>query len=186
MGAGQQASDRDGTGPEVRARLTHRSPGRLRVRVDPEQRAPERMEQLRVGLSSNPDVGAVHVNPRSGSVLVTGPDTERLWEALQNLMMVIQEAGPERAPELGVQATVAAINELDGRLAAFTNGRVRLRALVPAAFITLGIRQLIAEGLTLGSVPWYVLIYYGVDSFLKLYPEHAPKAPPGAGLTGQP
>jgi hypothetical protein len=36
---------------------------------------------------------------------------------------------------------------------------------------------LIAEGLTVGAVPWYVLVYYGVDSFLKLYPEHAPQRP---------
>ena len=46
---------------------------------------------------------------------------------------------------------------------------------MPAAFVSVGVRQLLAEGLTLGTVPWYVLIYYGVDSFLKLYPEHAPK-----------
>jgi hypothetical protein len=42
------------------------------------------------------------------------------------------------------------------------------------AGVDAGVRQLMAQGLTLGSIPWYVLLYYGVDSFLKLYPEHAP------------
>ena len=28
---------------------------------------------------------------------------------------------------------------------------------------------------TLGTIPWYVLLYCGADSFLKLYTEHAPQ-----------
>jgi hypothetical protein len=48
--------------------------------------------------------------------------------------------------------------------------------------VALGLRQLARDGLTVGAVPWYVLIYYGADSFLKLYPEHRPEATRDAGL----
>jgi copper chaperone CopZ len=137
------------------------------------------MELLKERLSQNPAVDSVQVNPRSGSVLVVGDETERLRNALEQVMWVVDNAGPEGLPEVGVEATVEVVKGLDSHLARLTNGRVTLRALVPAAFISLGMRQLLSQGLTVGSIPWYVLIYYGVDSFLKLYPEHAPQAREG-------
>jgi hypothetical protein len=134
------------------------------------------MERLRGRLSRNPEVDSVEINLRSGSVLVVGAQTERLRQALEELMQLVADAGPGGLPEVGVEATVEVVKELDGRLGRITNGRVRLRALVPAAFISMGIRQLLRQGFTVGSAPWYVLMYYGVDSFLKLYPELAPQA----------
>ena len=166
----------DGSGQKVRARLSHSSPGRVRVRVDPEHRSPAEMELLRERLSHSSGVDSVRINPRSGSVLVTGAQTERLRDAVERLMRVVEDAGPEGLPELGVEATVGVVKKVDDQLARLTNSRLRLRTLVPAAFVSLGVRQLLKQGLSVGSVPWYVLIYYGVDSFMKLYPEHAPKA----------
>lgn len=158
----------------------HASPGRIRVRVRQEDRRPEHMELLREQLSHDPNVDLAEVNARSGSVLVLGGQTDQLRQALENVLDVVQKAGPEGLPELGVDAVVDTVKQVDDRLARVTNGRVSLRVLVPATFIAVGLRQLLRQGLSAGAIPWYVLFYYGVDSFLKLYPEHAPRHPDAA------
>ncbi|HZU18909.1 MAG TPA: hypothetical protein VFD01_20210 [Candidatus Dormibacteraeota bacterium] len=160
------------------ARLEHDLPGRVRVRIGREHRTPEGMGSLERELARHPAVGAVEANPRTGSILVTGEPVAPLREALEQFLELVQEEGPERLPTAGVQAAVDLVRQIDGRLGRATGGRLSLRWLVPAAFLTLGVRQLLAQGLTVGTVPWYVLIYYGIDSFLKLYPEYAPS--PGA------
>ena len=133
------------------------------------------MAQIQKTLSAHPGVSAVAVNLSTGSVLVTGRHTDQLQQALSELLDIVVESVAGPAIEPGVESTVRLVRNADTRLRSLTNGRFSLRAIVPAAFVAVGIRQLIVEGLTLGAVPWYVLIYYGVDSFLKLYPDYAPQ-----------
>jgi hypothetical protein len=137
------------------------------------------MERLRGQLSAHPAVESVEVNERTGSVLVHGTVTSELEDALGQALELVSEAGPENVPEAGVESLVLMVKDVDSRLQRATSSRLSLRWLVPAAFIGVAVRQLMREGLTIGNVPWYVLLYYGVDSFLKLYPHHAPKAPDG-------
>jgi hypothetical protein len=157
------------------ARLEHRSPGRVRARLAKSERAPHVAEQVRSRLEEDPNVRRVDVNSSTGSVLVLGENTERLHSALSNVLTLIEAVGREDVPEAGVEATVDLVRRADEKLRAVTNGRFSLRALVPSLFITLGIRQLLRQGLSVGIIPWYVLVYYGVDSFLKLYPQYAPQ-----------
>jgi hypothetical protein len=131
------------------------------------------MARVRDRLNSNAAVSAVDMNLRTGSVLVRGTDEENLLEALRDVLVVVSD--PVRAIEPGVEAMVGLVKRADDKVRTATAGRLSLRWLVPTAFVAVGVRQLIAEGLTIGAVPWYVLIYYGVDSFLKLYPEYAPR-----------
>jgi hypothetical protein len=157
------------------ARLEHRSAGRVRVRVTKSERSLEQMEEIRDRLAEHPQVRTVDVNPATGSVLVTGDHTGHLRSALADVLTLVETVRQEGIQEAGVQATVDFVKQADQKLRTATNGRFSLRAVVPALFVTFGIRELLREGLTLGAVPWYVLIYYGVDSFLKLYPEYAPR-----------
>jgi hypothetical protein len=163
------------------ARLEHSSAGRVRVRVPKENRTERGMEALRHDLSSHPAVAAVEVNRQTGSVLVHGEDGPALTMAVGELLDVVEKAGPEGEGEVGVETAVGFIKAADRRLSQLTGRRVSLRWVVPAAFVGLGLRALAVEGLSVGTLPWFVLVYYGVDSFLKLYPEHAPAAKPAAG-----
>lgn len=145
------------------------------------------MERVRQRLARHPDVQSVEVSERTGSVLVLGTQTERLRAALEEFLELVEEApSPEAVRDRGVETAVTLVKDLDDRLAWATGGRLQLRWLIPATFVGFGVRQLIAQGLTIGSVPWYVLVYYGVDSFLKLYPEHAPQARLRSADTDQP
>jgi len=149
----------------------------MRVRVAHEDRSPEVMERLRRELSAQPAVKRVEVNHRTGSILVHGEVSLALEQAIGQSLELVAGAGPENVPEAGIESVVLLVKDLDGLIRRSTGNRLSLRWLVPASFIGLSVRQIMREGLTMGSVPWYVLLYYGVDSFMKLYPHHAPRPP---------
>jgi len=135
------------------------------------------MERLRRELSAQPAVKRVEVNHRTGSILVHGEVSLALEQAIGQSLELVAGAGPENVPEAGIESVVLLVKDLDGLIRRSTGNRLSLRWLVPASFIGLSVRQIMREGLTMGSVPWYVLLYYGVDSFMKLYPHHAPRPP---------
>lgn len=160
-----------------RATVAHRSHGRVRARLE-RPFHPQHLELIRDRLADHPDVSSVEVNPATGSVLLTGHHADRLHHALAEVVDLIAPVVQGDGLEPGVEAAVNVVKLADYRLRNATGGRFSLRVLVPTTFIAIGIRQLIAEGLSIGAVPWYVLIYYGVDSFLKLYPELGPRTQP--------
>jgi hypothetical protein len=132
------------------------------------------MERIKRRLEAQPGVQHVEVNTRTGSVLVQGDRDDQLRSALEDALNIVRSVQEGEPSDQAVTAIVEVVKAADSRVRELTAGRISLRWLVPATFVGLGIRQLMAQGLTLGNVPWYVLMYYGVDSFLKLYPEHAP------------
>jgi hypothetical protein len=168
-----------------RARIVHKAAGRVRVRIEKPYRSEELAERVRTRLEDHPSVESVQTNVRTGSVLVTGGHGDALRAALNEAVEIIEEAGPEGVREAGMETLVTLVKGVDARLGGASGGRLSLRWLVPAAFVGVGIRQLIREGLGVGAVPWYVLIYYGVDSFLKLYPQYAPRAADSVGSSSR-
>ena len=165
------------------ARVEHHTPGRVRVRVSREERSPEHMERVRRQLAAHPDVAGVDVNPQTGSVLVRGEHANGLRAALEECLEIVEEEGPENVEEAGLESALALVRGLDRWIGRTTGGQLSLRWLVPASFIAVALRQLVRQGVTMGDLPWFVLLYYGVDSFLKLYPQHAPRHPNGTAAS---
>lgn len=164
------------TGTRAPARVEHVTAGRVRVRIPRGHRSAERLARVRGHLAAHPAVRSVEVNPQTGSVLVRGDRTAGLRAALAESLELVEEAGPDNLPEAGVESVVVLLRGVDSRILRTTQGRFSLRWLVPASFFAIALRQLLNSGLTVGEIPWFVLLYYAVDSFLKLYPQHAPKA----------
>ena len=133
------------------------------------------MEEIGQRLREHPEVRHVEVNSATGSVLVTGENAGHLQSAMSDVLTLIESFAEEPAREAGIEATVELVRRADQKLRTATSGRFSLRLLVPTVFVSVGIRQLLRQGLTVGTIPWYVLIYYGIDSFLKLYPQYAPQ-----------
>lgn len=164
------------------AKLVHASARRVRARVVQDQRSPAAMTRVQRQLSAAPGVDHVEVNPTTGSVLVQGADRQRLEHALDDSLNLLASFGGDVPPDQGVAQVVTLVRTAERRLRQATGGRLSLRWIVPSTFVGLGVRELLRQGLTVGTIPWYVLLYYGVDSFLKLYPEHGPG--PGADADG--
>jgi hypothetical protein len=110
--------------------------------------------------------------------LVQGSSSERLRAALAQVLELVEESGPEGVPGAGASLAVQLVKGLEGGIQTVSGGHLSLRWVVPATFAAAGIRQLLRQGLSAEALPWYVLFYYAVDSFLKLYPEYAPKPLP--------
>ena len=68
---------------------------------------------------------------------------------------------------------IGAAEELNGWARELTGNEVDLGLIIPVAFGAIAIRQLIAQGLRLKDIPWYVPAWYAFDTFLKLnFPDH--------------
>lgn len=131
------------------------------------------MALLQRSIRSHPSVSAVAVNEKTGSIVVQG-SPGKVRGAVDEFLEIVEESGEAGDGEVGIATAVGVVKALDRRVQAVTGHRMRLRFLVPAAFFGLGLRALIVDGLTVGSLPWFVLVYFGIDSFMKLYPEHVP------------
>ena len=149
----------------------------MRASVENGERSPEQLNRIKRRVEEQPGVRNVEINLATGSVVVQGDSEAQIRRALDTAVVLVGSVSDGEPSEQVVEAVVRAVQAADQKVRQGTGGAISLRWLVPATFVGLGVRQLIAQGFTIGSIPWYVLLYYGVDSFLKLHPEHAPVAP---------
>ena len=159
----------------VTAALEHQSPGRMRIRLHKPHRNPATYQRLRRHLERQPSVDSVEINERSGSLLIGTRDGDAARSALAEVLELVRPLASDDKLEPDMTRVVDAVRIVDERIRIASGGKLSLRWVIPATFLGVGLRQLMREGITLGTVPWYVLIYYGVDSFFKLYPDHAPR-----------
>ena len=148
-------------------------PGRLRIRHVARRRGFEELEALRDSLLARPEVDAVEVNQRTGSVLVFYDPAhvtfEDLREALGELGLDLAAGDPAAAGSQpsGAGRVLRAAEAVDRRVNRSTGG-TDLRLLVPMGLGALSVRQALRDTPRLGQAPWYLLAWYAFDSFLKL------------------
>lgn len=170
-------------------RIVSHAPGRMRVRLDREHRDPEALAQIEQTIGARPGVTAVSTDHRTGSVLVKYDHLALTKDDVTSMLLDVgvvaldligaedaaQDLGQEGAERgvadhsTGAVAVLDALTDLDYRLSQLTGGKVDLKLLVPAGLGLLAIRQVAQNGLGLGMVPGYVLLWYTFDSFYKLH-----------------
>lgn len=175
-------TDEKATSPRPHhARITSSVPGRLRVRLKSSESRPEQLEGLRARLGNQAGVHAVETNLTTGSVTVNYDSGERslsdVLRMFEDLGMVIGtvESGADDQPSGSSKASrsiLDAFDDLDRRLSRLTGHQVDLKLLFPVSMGVIGIRQLVVNGIGLGEIPAYVLLWYAFDSFYKLHREH--------------
>ncbi|GCL36274.1 hypothetical protein SR1949_13760 [Sphaerospermopsis reniformis] len=153
----------------IATKIVSDTPGRLRLRVAPENRKVEKMQHIANFLTAQPHISQVRTNIHHGSILIhhdhqTGTLSEIL-ETLKDIGIIFTDItqGQTEAAS-GISHAVIDLNQ---RVERATNGIVDLRFLFPLGLGTLAVRQLIIKGLQLEVIPWYVLAWYAFDSFLK-------------------
>lgn len=65
------------------------------------------------------------------------------------------------------------VNDLNAQTRWLTNGVLDLRILLSMGLGAIALRQLFLRGLRLDDIPWYVLAWYALDTFVKFHPETA-------------
>lgn len=170
-------------------RIVSHAPGRMRVRLLREHRDPEALAQIERELGGRPGVSSVTTDHRTGSILVKYDHLALAKDDVTSMLLDVgivaldligaedaaEDLGEERAPRgvaphsSGATSVLDAVTDLDHRISRLTGGKVDLKLLVPAGLGLLALRQIAQNGLGLGTVPGYVLLWYTFDSFYKLH-----------------
>ncbi|RUT01793.1 hypothetical protein DSM106972_064160 [Dulcicalothrix desertica PCC 7102] len=153
------------------------TPGRTRLRVSNKRRNQEEMERISTSLQAPRFINSVEYNHKTGSILVHHDTHEHALEAIKDIMknLGIVFADVTGASEL-VQVNdekegsdlPSAIYNLNQEIRQLTNGLVDLRFVLPLGLFALGLMQLQVYGLQLELMPWYLLIYFAFETFVKL------------------
>ncbi len=155
----------------IATKVISATPGRLRLRVNSAHRQPEKIQRIADALEAHGNVKNVRTNVHHGSITVEHGQEEGNLEsvlaALRDLGIIFRDI-TEGKSEAADQVSAAAF-DFNKQIKLASNGRVDMRILFPIGLATLSFRQLLAKGLQLDIIPWYVLAWYSFDSFLKLH-----------------
>ncbi len=150
-------------------------PGRVRLRLRDTDRA--LLPRIHQHLVFQPGVRKVTVNEMTGSILVhcdhPSVSCQDILSMVYDLGVVVRDVeeaseglGPLTESNGTEKNLIATVDDLDRRLSAVTGKNIDLKVLLPLAVSSVGLRQLIVEGL--GEMSGLLLLWIGVDMFLRL------------------
>ncbi|OKH52298.1 hypothetical protein NIES2101_14955 [Calothrix sp. HK-06] len=154
------------------------TPGRTRFRVPVNHRNEHDMKRVVSSLQQSDGVHNVEYNVKTGSILV---NHEHHQGKLEDIKDVMRDLGVVFANVTGTSELVSiggesresidlleAVYDLNTRLKRTTNGIIDLRFILPFGLAWLGTFQLMNYGLQFELIPWYVLFYFAIDTFIRL------------------
>lgn len=155
----------------ISTRVVSSTPGRLRLRVAPSHRQSGEMQRIANELQTNPNVHQVRMNIPNGSIIINhdGEDgsLHNVFTSLRDLGIIFGDIALGKSD--AAEEVSNAVVDLNKRVRQATDNVVDLRFLFPLGLGIFSIRQLLARGLQLEIIPWYVLAWYAFDSFIKLH-----------------
>jgi hypothetical protein len=167
--------------------IVSHAPGRIRVRLEAGQRSPAVLDQIEHALGRKSGVASVSTNARTGSILVYYDEDilskDDLTAMLSDVgVAALESGGADEASRdrgrggravadhsSGAVSVLDAVTDLDHWISRLTGGKLDLKLLVPAGLGLLALRQIALNGVGLGQMPGYVLLWYTFDSFYKLH-----------------
>jgi hypothetical protein len=153
-----------------KARVSHQSRRRLRIRIPAERGNQGYFATLRKVLAEHEGVEAVEVNQITGSVLLLGDglDVEavRTWGKERGLFKIEAPGNPgeDRSSHLPARA-VKPLQGLQNGLDHLTGGNLNLSGLIFFALLGTGIHQILRGNFT--APPWYTSFWYAFGVFTK-------------------
>lgn len=164
-----------------RGRIVHRVPGRLRVRFARSSVSPDALSRMRATVMQVKGVDRCEANRRTACLLVhfdqAAFDARRFARAVGGLAedtspggaaIVAIADGRDEGPSRLARVINVRLRLLDRRLRHATGDRVDLRTIVPIGFAGLALREIVVNSARLPAIPWYVLLWYAFDSYLRL------------------
>lgn len=161
----------------LEAQIVSQTPGRIRLRVLPAQRQPQKITPIVNALKARLEIYRVKQNIPSGSITVFHGrellSSQDMCIILQDLGVNFREIAPEPISSVTNSSSATAVirtaTDLNRRVKTASKDAIDLRFLFPLGLGVLAIRQLIVKGWQLELIPWYVLAWYTFDSFIKLH-----------------
>lgn len=148
------------------ARVIHRTPERMRIRVDSRKGDADYFAGLKRSFTDRFNFQALTVNHLTGSVLIVDPsiDPSAVAEhAAENGLFDLQELHPPRyVLARKVSSPVTALNRSVERL---SGGDVDMAGLVFIALFVYGVVEILRGNLR--RPPWYTALWYAFGVFTK-------------------
>ncbi len=161
----------------VLAHILSLTPGRIRIRVVLSPQQTKQLNLMILGLKNQLALEKVRINLYGGSItLFYNPKLVNHREIIEKLRGFGLRFCENSSKSLNVvpkySKAAVTVNQvtknLNQCLRQASNNIVDLGVLIPLSFGLLAWRQLILKGWQLETIPWYVLAWYGFDSFIKL------------------
>ena len=162
-------------------RVVHRVPGRMRVRFARGSVTPEALSRMRATVLKVRGVDRCEASGRTACLLVhfdeAAFDVRRFARAVGGLaepgspngtVIVATSDARDQGPSRLARVINVRLRLLDRRLRRATGDRVDLRTIVPIGFAGLALREIVVNSARLPAIPWYVLLWYAFDSYLRL------------------
>jgi len=151
----------------------------MRVRLAPDQRAPDFISALTARLIAQDGLRTVDSRPATGSVVIRydpqRQSREHVLAQLREAGVTVEDQSPAGtnampAPATSMTATrlVDAMAEANEALSRATGRSLDLRLLIPFVLGAWGLVRLARSGPQLNEAPAYVLLWYAFDAFWKL------------------
>ena len=151
-------------------------PGRMRVRLPPNQRHADFAQRFKSAMGDLDGVGSILVNLVTGGILILydpeAVDPADLISAGQAADVIGQ--AEEAADELGElpwpeisklgKRVVEQVRRLDAEIHKATNGVVDLKVLVPLLLLTMAVFRVVVRG-ERQAIPSYSLLWYAYSTF---------------------
>ncbi|WP_416669851.1 HMA2 domain-containing protein [Egbenema bharatensis] len=155
----------------IRLHVVSRTPGRIRLRIAPEQRQDEVMNDIKQLLQTYlSGIERVRTNTQTGSVTLYFSGGMAPFEAAFSTLCqsgVILSDIPTGQSTIATRLTTA-LAGINQRVNLATEGSMDLRLLFPLLLTFLALRQVFSNSPRLNTAPWYILAWYAFDSFMKL------------------
>jgi hypothetical protein len=155
----------------IHLHIVSQTPKRIRLRIAPEHRQEEVMEEIKDLLPTFlGGVEQVRTNLTTGSVTIYFAQKrgglEDVFSCLREGGIVVSDVPSQPATAAArLTSSMAALNR---RVNLATEGSLDLRFLLPLFLAALALRQFFSGGPRLNTAPWYILAWYAFDSFMKL------------------
>ncbi|MCG6878864.1 MAG: hypothetical protein LJE96_06910 [Deltaproteobacteria bacterium] len=148
------------------AHIGHQTAERVRIKIPSQLGDEAYFSRVEECLLKGGALGAVQVNPRTGSVLITGSRTDlKRITALgeKNALFKLQDSAPK--VESLSQKIAAPIRNLGRSIDRFSGGELDLSGAVFLGLIGWGVTELVRGNFA--APPWYVAFWYALGIFTK-------------------
>ncbi len=147
------------------AHISHRTTGRLRVKIPSSKGDHSFLVSLKERFSSLRGLKTVEINPLTGSILIVHESDEKTIAAyaLANNLFVLQ--GLDSSPAGLQQRITKVFRSVNSQLKTATSGEIDMGGLAFVVLLGVGIYQISAGNFT--ALPWYAAFWYALNIFLK-------------------
>ncbi len=165
--------------PRHRAHVASLTPGRLRIKMNPQNRDALTLQGIQSDLQSHEGVSDVKVNPANGSLTMNFDKSQFSAKGIMGLLedvdVLVESVGHLPTVEgadnnASLTGFLTAVEDLNRRIKSATGLPIDLKLVLPCSLVGVGLWSIARRGLMFETVPGWLFLWFAFDMFVKLHP----------------